>query len=502
MAGELQRHSHRRVRQSRKSDSRTRWARLTTARRGPNWIHGIKDNPIYDLAKKTKTTTCSFDGHDVIFDGDGTALSTKEGNEIFDEMWRMISEATTYSAHNGAKISETRSLWDYFLEEARGRFPGDEESAKRKEEILLKMCRMWGCFVGTEIENQSLKFFWLEENVAGETVFVVETYRKILNHLSKPALERAHLRLKRTVDLVRSEAESGDKRITVRTTDGDEQEFDEVVVTAPLGWLKQNLNSFEPPLPERMRRAIHMLGYGNLEKVLLIPCQYPGEKLLLTAIQVYLFFETAWWNPPRLQDENSRGPANTGVSHPVNEPEQHHSDPSAPPQGFFTFLSPEYAPDTNPQKWMQEAVDLSRLPLPTAHPTLLFYTCGSNSRHIASSLAALPPSGHLPFLADFFRPYLALLPRHRPGDPACEPAAALATAWAADALAGNGSYTNFRTGLAEGAADLECIREGCPGRGVWFAGEHAAPVLGLGTVTGAYWSGESVAGRVAEAYGV
>ena len=50
--------------------------------------------------------------------------------------------------------------------------------------------------------------------------------------------------------------------------------------------------------------------------------------------------------------------------------------------------------------------------------------------------------------------------------------------------------------------DIETLREGCPERGIWFAGEHTAPFVALGTVTGAYWSGEAVAKRVAEGYGL
>lgn len=46
------------------------------------------------------------------------------------------------------------------------------------------------------------------------------------------------------------------------------------------------------------------------------------------------------------------------------------------------------------------------------------------------------------------------------------------------------------------------MREGVPGRGLWFAGEHTSPFVALGTVTGAYWSGEGVAGRIAMAYGM
>ena len=39
-------------------------------------------------------------------------------------------------------------------------------------------------------------------------------------------------------------------------------------------------------------------------------------------------------------------------------------------------------------------------------------------------------------------------------------------------------------------------------RGVWFAGEHTAPFVAVGTTTGAYWSGERAAGQVCERYGL
>jgi hypothetical protein len=78
----------------------------------------------------------------------------------------------------------------------------------------------------------------------------------------------------------------------------------------------------------------------------------------------------------------------------------------------------------------------------------------------------------------------------------------LATAWANDELAGYGSYCNFQTGLEKGDEDVEVLRKGMPERGVWIAGEHAAPFVALGTVTGAWWSGEGVAKRVLGAYGL
>ena len=50
--------------------------------------------------------------------------------------------------------------------------------------------------------------------------------------------------------------------------------------------------------------------------------------------------------------------------------------------------------------------------------------------------------------------------------------------------------------------DIEALREGMPEQGIWFAGEHTAPFVALGTVTGAWWSGEGVGKRIAGLYGL
>jgi hypothetical protein len=50
--------------------------------------------------------------------------------------------------------------------------------------------------------------------------------------------------------------------------------------------------------------------------------------------------------------------------------------------------------------------------------------------------------------------------------------------------------------------DIKALRWGWPEKGVWLAGEHTAPFVALGTLTGAYWSGESVGMRILRAHGL
>ncbi|KJZ72059.1 hypothetical protein HIM_08514 [Hirsutella minnesotensis 3608] len=259
------------------------------------------------------------------------------------------------------------------------------------------------------------------------------------------------------------DAQDGQRRVQLDVTTlqgGDALNtlyFDEVVVTCPLGWLKRNVDKFTPSLPPRLTQAIDSIGYGCLEKV-------------------YISFPKAFSLSKEGDDRKI--------------------------QGFVQWLSPGYASSTNPNKWTQEAVELASLAPGDAHPTLLFYTFGAQSKHLTASVAELKDQAERDrFLFDFFKPYYSRLPHYSESAEDCKPIGCLATDWLLDELAGYGSYSNFQVGLEEGDVDVETMRHGVPDRGLWFAGEHTAPFVALGTATGAYWSGESVARRIAEAYG-
>ena len=67
--------------------------------------------------------------------------------------------------------------------------------------------------------------------------------------------------------MVSVEARIGEPRlICVTTSDGKKQYFDDVVVTVPLGWLKQHKESIHHLHP-RIASAIDSISFGRLEKV-------------------------------------------------------------------------------------------------------------------------------------------------------------------------------------------------------------------------------------------
>ncbi|KAH8818420.1 hypothetical protein F5882DRAFT_473197 [Hyaloscypha sp. PMI_1271] len=415
---------------------------------GPNWIHGTDYNPILDLAKTTKTAMHTWGEKLKVFGADGSLLD--EGKEYNDLMWKIIAQAFKYSAQNTSTINPNESLKDFFEKKLLEEFPGQADLDKKK--ILMQMAELWGAFVGSPVHRQSLKFFWLEECIDGENLFVAGTYKEILATIAAPVLAGAKLELSTKVTHIKSCSGV----ISISTDNGRSLEFDEVVVTTPLGWLKKNKHVFDPPLPPRLSTAIDSIGYGSLEKI-------------------YLTFPRAFW-----------------LDTPDNQKFT----------GFIQWLSPKYAKETNPACWNQEVVDLSTLPGSCAHPTLLFYMYGDQSVAMAGELASRNEREERDkYLVEFFKPYFSRLPNYKEGSKDCIPVSCLATTWVLDDLAGNGSYSTFRTGLLEGDRDIEIMRDGLPDRNIWLAGEHTSPFVALGTSTGAYWSGEAVGLRIADAYG-
>ncbi|KIW03549.1 uncharacterized protein PV09_05310 [Verruconis gallopava] len=469
---------------------------------GPNWIHGTQNNPILDLVHSTETATHDWGERQVAFGPDGTEIPEELAGENAEMLWSLIGEAFKYSNACSAQINEKTSLMDYIRDHVDEKLVSqmmlsnaDAEEMKHRKGLVLKLAEMWGGFIGATTSTQSLRFLWLEECLEGENLFCAGTYEKVLEHVSTPALKAGVVKLKHVVNKLISTDEA---KVTVGLEGRGTETFDEVIVTCPLGWLKRNKSVFEPELPKRMSEAIDELGYGNLDKV-------------------YITFSKPWWDSPatqtseltaaRIQEAKSEAPNLTATTAPLRQMTPIERSNEEHYVGFTTFIAPEYAKDTNPKGWIQDCINLAALPAGCEHPTLLFYISGPTADHIAKILRDHSSGGKSKVDAElwrFFEPYVSRLPNYQPGDKECQPVDVLATGWTNDKFAGYGSYTNFPVGSTRCDESVECLREGAGlvERGVWLAGEHTAPFVALGTVTGAYWAGEAVAKRILDAWGV
>ena len=163
------------------------------------------------------------------------------------------------------------------------------------------------------------------------------------------------------------------------------------------------------------------------------------------------------------------------------------------PVSFVHWLSPSYAGTTNPQRWRLECVSFNAFPKALRRNILLFYTYGDCSSYITSSISGLEGEARKSWLRAFFKPYYSRLPAYTDAQ---EPLRYLATEWCNDEYAGWGCYSNFQVGMTDAANDVLAVREGMPDRHIYLAGEYTSPFDGLGTVSGAYRSGDHVAQRI------
>lgn len=295
---------------------------------------------------------------------------------------------------------------------------------------------------------------------------MASTYKNILAYVAQAAQTHAEIKFNQPVVHIDAPPrepnhDTNQRKVIVTTAPGDAYHFDELVITCPLGWLKRNTEAFTPTLPSRLLQAITNISYGRLEKI-------------------YITFPKAFWH-------NN----NSITTNPV----------------FAQFLEPSYTTHPPSIPWNQECLSLSSLPASCAQPTLLFYTYGPCATHIVKSITPFVPSSeeYIQTLTSILQPFYSRLPGYDAASPDCTPTSILATTWQNDPYAGNGSYCNFQVGLTEADKDIEALRSGCgvgPERGLWFAGEHTAPFVALGTTTGAYWSGERAGVQVCEKLGL
>ncbi|KAF1957226.1 FAD/NAD(P)-binding domain-containing protein [Byssothecium circinans] len=412
---------------------------------GPSWIHGSGDNPLTQLAKDTGSTTCNVGDVPFIFDRNGERLDLKVAKTQVDEVWRMLGEGFKESVAHSKQIVMEKSLWDFVKEKVEA---GNYSSEKKRN--LLDHMKMWGAMTGTEIERQSFKFFWLESVIEEDSLFVASTYKKIMDAVKKKGLVGATLHLNTEVTSIAYE----DDHVTVGLANGTSVAFDEVVVTCPLGWLKLNRHIFHPPLPQNLSEAIGNIGWGHLERV-------------------FVTFPTAWWHTP--DGSNSCE---------------------------TLFISPSFSPDKNPSAWNQEVMPHAGLPRPFSTPTLRFSIYGDCSKAVTTRVHQLDPESkdYYDVLDSFFKPYYSKLANYDERSEECRPCGFECSQWQNDKWAGYGSYSNYQTGLEHADKDIKVYRAGLPERRIHFAGEAVAPFEMLGTVTGAYVSGERVAERILASY--
>jgi monoamine oxidase len=210
---------------------------------GASWIHGDRDNPLNELARKAQSQLARTDYYtpaEIVIDP------------------RL--PPTDYH----------QKTWQRFVESARDQVDGGSlgaalQAATADEELSDADRAQLAFFVNTEIEDEyaadanqlSAKTFDEGRYSGGDQVVITNGY----DALPKLLAEGLQITLSTPVTAVRRR----DKSVVIVA--GDRSfEGPAAIVTVPLGVLKSGAITFDPPLPEGHARAVQALGFGVLSK--------------------------------------------------------------------------------------------------------------------------------------------------------------------------------------------------------------------------------------------
>lgn len=226
---------------------------------GATWIHGVKGNPITDIADQLgeKRLATSYD-RTVIYYADGQALSEARESKLESIRKKMFDELRKAQNTNlDASVKQAVAL----LEES---FSSDPEALR-----FLNFSLSGSIEQEYAASASRLSSHWYDsaKEFDGDDVLFARGFKVITEHLA----QGIDVQLAQVV----KEIWWQESEVRVRTTDSDFV-ADRVIITLPLGVLQHNDVRFVPELPKAKRNAISKLGMGVLNKC-------------------YLRFERAFW---------------------------------------------------------------------------------------------------------------------------------------------------------------------------------------------------------------
>lgn len=228
--------------------------RLRTDRRlgiafdeGASWIHGPNGNPITKLASQAGANTYLTDDDNLaVFDNNGTAYS----ETFLDSQYTEFENALNAVLGAGTKQQSFQTIFNSL-------YP--TQANNRLWKYMLSAYLEFD--TGGDISKLSSKHFYDDEAFRGKDVIVINGYDKVTNLLG----EGLDIRLNSRV----SEINYNETKSLVKVNENS-IEADYVIVSVPLGVLKNNSISFQPSLPALKLSAIQNIQMGNVNKFLFI----------------------------------------------------------------------------------------------------------------------------------------------------------------------------------------------------------------------------------------
>lgn len=237
---------------------------------GASWIHGIDKNPLVPLAKAANVPLASKTTN-----YDNGRLFNDNGKEVNDAQWKVIDG--TY-----------RDFEDFLSDQQDAHEDSDNDPGLQSVvDAFIKQKKLSGSNLNafkysldTSIQHEyggaiSDLSLWFDDDseLDGGDKLVVGGYQNIAAYLARGV----DIKLNSEVTSVDYSSPSA---VNVKTKDGQTYTAKNVIVTLPIGVLKANKVTFNPPLPQSKTDAVDNLGSGLLDKtVLVFPKAFWGTQI-------------------------------------------------------------------------------------------------------------------------------------------------------------------------------------------------------------------------------
>ncbi|MEI6805585.1 MAG: FAD-dependent oxidoreductase [Myxococcaceae bacterium] len=212
---------------------------------GASWIHGNQDNPMTLLAEQFGAQMLPFDyGKFQTFDRNGQSVSHQDIQKFETKFEAYLEKAKQFAYQCSADISLSAALSTVI------KF---ETFTPIEEDLFNKKLSFFEGYIGDDSEYLSARYWDLEESWPGQNCFLTSGYGPILEGLQKDCpvqLNSAVMEINTRVNDIEI------------ITKNSIFYADAVLVTVPLGVLKQGDLKFNPPLPDSKQTAIQNLEMG------------------------------------------------------------------------------------------------------------------------------------------------------------------------------------------------------------------------------------------------
>jgi monoamine oxidase len=214
---------------------------------GASWIHGPIGNPITSLASIAGANTfLTSDDSVEVFNTNGIAYS----DTVLTSTEKQFESALNTVRSAGTQTKSFQTVFNSL-------YP-----TQANDKLWKYMLSAYLEFdTGGDISKLSSKFFDDDEAYSGADVIITNGYDKITDYLTTGLDIRLNTRV--------SSINYANAKVGI-TANGNKIEADYVVVSVPLGVLKNNAISFSPALPTNKINAISNSNIGNVNKFLLV----------------------------------------------------------------------------------------------------------------------------------------------------------------------------------------------------------------------------------------